>query len=786
MMVQLLLLHLALLGRCSQTLNWLSWRGSVRLGLPLWFYDKGTLLLVCGVLSVAVCWLVLDYIRYTAFRRKCLGAAEEVRDGQIVRLYWQAVWEAGLDADRVGKMYVCDGMSSPFVMGFRQPILFAPREALREDGYLMFLHECVHMKHRDTQYKLFLLVMNRLLWFQPLAYLARHLGFRDVEVDCDETVVEGKSEEERLSYGQFLIDSLRRAKEQEAYSTFFLSSAAIMKARIQAVTENRQNTDAAAKAAVGLLVLETCLFGGWLIKGAVSAYMEATAPFNIYEGYELPEHFTEQALNEMLTLESAAQETYYRQIQAQEGSVVESYEELSVQAEGPWQIRLKDTVRYADCLLPLLERYLCYFGRQEWESERDYEQLGYSSLLEGVYTRLMAGDGQEAVFAVICREYLLESQQSEEILAEAEDSEWIQLAQEGETRYAYYSVALHIERKEEHVYELVGLTSLDEAAAAFAKHYPEEDYSDIPDLQLRYAADAGENGAPGTAAAGAGSVGEGGQTPDAEADTTGTDITGTNTAETGTDGGQDWEISLEEGWLRIREGEGEWKQAPVSSEELFDRGDQMDGALTSLQEGSYQCDGRKQIFAYGGAYDYEAQTPVPVRVTWYDEAEDGWKESVVTSEYTSVRRLFISFPENSLEGFLILTCERTMWQEGNMVFHTTDGGNTWEPCVCEGLSYHSLTMDGGFLTNQLGFIAVNSSQSPVLYVTLDQGATWQKAQFHDAPEYYTICYLPEWENGELVLYVSEEGYAKDAGVKARFVTQDNGLTWEFDGYALRG
>ena len=115
----------------------------------------------------------------------------------------------------------------------------------------MFLHECVHMKHRDTQYKLFLLVMNRLLWFQPLAYLARHLGFRDVEVDCDETVVEGKSEEERLSYGQFLIDSLRRAKEQEAYSTFFLSSAAIMKARIQAVTENRQNTDAAAKAAVG-------------------------------------------------------------------------------------------------------------------------------------------------------------------------------------------------------------------------------------------------------------------------------------------------------------------------------------------------------------------------------------------------------------------------------------------------------------------------------------------------------------------------------------------------------
>ncbi len=73
---------------------------------------------------------------------------------------------------------------------------------------LIFLHECRHIRQRDTLYKLFWLAMQSLLWFQPLIYLLAALGSRDVEVACDEAVVEGRDMEVRN--GKYVGSMLER------------------------------------------------------------------------------------------------------------------------------------------------------------------------------------------------------------------------------------------------------------------------------------------------------------------------------------------------------------------------------------------------------------------------------------------------------------------------------------------------------------------------------------------------------------------------------------------------
>lgn len=150
---------------------------------------------------------------------------------------------------------------------------------------------------------------------------------------------------------------------------------------------------------------------------------------------------------------------------------------------------------------------------------------------------------------------------------------------------------------------------------------------------------------------------------------------------------------------RARNGEGaaevtwndgtDWMEVPAALEALTARGDQMDGALTGLQDKSYTVSEEMTAFAYGGSAE------VPVTVTWTKDQGANWTTSVVTHEYNSVRCLFLSFPDAE-HGFLVLTAGRTMWQEGDVLFATKDGGYTWTEVERESApgyeGVHSLTI----------------------------------------------------------------------------------------------
>ncbi|MDD3368115.1 MAG: M56 family metallopeptidase [Lachnospiraceae bacterium] len=706
--------------------------------LPYVLYDNWKYLTIAGWIFIAIVLLFWQVLGYFRFRNACYRDMRIVKNVRVREGLTAAKANTGYHKE-LG-VYQSRRIKSPLVLGFYHPVMLVPEKLVSTEAVdhapleLIFAHECRHMKAKDNWYKFLVMVSRCFLWYQPFIYLIKPVVFRNLEVACDESIVKGKTREDRIAYGQLLIDYLRLYSEnrQTAWTTYFYNSKTVMKARIRAVTKEERRMDWLAVIAILVLLCET-IFIGSLVMNQLQERVELETEeniVNIYEGYELPEAFTEQALKDMLRVEQRAEEL---------GGTVEtpekewlSYEELPLTAEGPWQIR-SQWDRGNDTLDKMITRYLYALEDQEQGSLYDPEESGSVAEIELSYFRKLADDGTDSVYYVIGGDYLWD----DEPVPLVEQGAGMETMKDG-SRYVNYCLAVHVRKVADYVYELMGLANGNEALNAFRETYPQQDYNDVAEIDMGVSA----------------------------------------VEETLAD------YRIVENQLEATIDGSTWESVPLSLEMLFDRGDQMDGVLSSVQEKSFQVNDTKQIFAYGGSNITSAAVV-------YRNADGTWENHTVTTKYQSVRRFFVSFPEDAEHGFLILTNDRTMYQEASILFTTEDGGRTWIEKGDAGPDLqtmsHSLTTGASFITNEIGFLSIRSSsgEPPELWRTDNGGITWTLLEIQDVPEYYSMAYPPELQNGQLILYLGMEEYSEMGGEKAVYLSDDMGETWTYDGIRLR-
>lgn len=783
--LQLFVIHLLVLKR-DYHLDYLIDKVVWHFGLPGVLYYRWRQLAVLLCLAVAAGILLFHYRNYRKFRGQCIRRLEPVTEEAVKRSLQEAVRETGLDKrmKREGEqrtfLYRCPDISDPFVIGFRNPILLLP-EKTYDDTVLqfIFLHECRHMRQRDTVYKLFMLLMQSLLWFQPLMYLLKAVADRDVEVACDEAVVEGRDMERRKAYGYALLECMRQdGDRKKAYSAYFYHGKRIVKARIAAIMKEDKKWDFLAYVSIGVLLLELgCSmrhFAGILY----TDYGPEPVPTPIYEGYEIPESFTREAVEHMTALAPAAEDAYYQELWSGDFYQETEYGDLPYAAEGPWQIRLKDADHYAEAVRPLLQRYLYYYIDWDWATQWDAENNMTAGSMDIVYNRLLAGNKQEAVFAVVFRCFLMNEDEiadfPEELASRA------QFVQEGGAYYAYFNWTIRICMVKDYVFALEGIADTDTVLEAFTEAYAQTDFRDVPELDLvNRVYPAGRDGAETNrnAEEGVQGPGENGEENPEE------DRDGNPAELSAAAADRQYQIEVSKGVVQISGSDGVMREVPVPMEELLYRGDQMDGRLTSLQDGSFQVDEKKQIFAYGG------DQSIPISVVYFDQESQSFEKTVVTRKYFGGRKIFVHFPENSQEGFLIFTGERVVWQESTILFHTEDGGRSWQEVGAAGPDFssesHSLTTDAAFINNRVGFLTIRDSETPDIWRTQDGGKSWEKQVITEVPPNYSMAYAPEERDGVLYLYVGMEDYSKYGGTKAKYESRDEGESWTYQGLVLR-
>lgn len=131
--------------------------------------------------------------------------------GMVVMLLYAAVSyyrlsrKCAVSMHLQGKLYLCDNIPTPFVLGIINPKIYLPSDMAPENQSYVLKHEAAHLRHRDHWWKPLGFLLLCVYWFQPLVWIAYFLFCRDLEMACDERAIAGMEEGERKAYSYALL-----------------------------------------------------------------------------------------------------------------------------------------------------------------------------------------------------------------------------------------------------------------------------------------------------------------------------------------------------------------------------------------------------------------------------------------------------------------------------------------------------------------------------------------------------------------------------------------------------
>ncbi|MBM6939119.1 M56 family metallopeptidase [Pseudoflavonifractor phocaeensis] len=157
-------------------------------------------------------WHLAGWLRFWAYLRRWAGPCGDPHVHEALK---DAA--AALKMRRVPPLLSCPGLSTPMLAGLFRPVLLLPvgPEGWDKDALpLMLRHECCHYRRHDLWFKGLLLLVNAVHWFNPLVWLMRYAADRDLEQACDQQVLQGLSQADRVRYGHLIVDAVRRTSER--------------------------------------------------------------------------------------------------------------------------------------------------------------------------------------------------------------------------------------------------------------------------------------------------------------------------------------------------------------------------------------------------------------------------------------------------------------------------------------------------------------------------------------------------------------------------------------------
>lgn len=178
-----------------------------------------------------------------------------------------------------------NGIMSPLTYGIFHPVILMPKTTDWDDTKqlkYMLEHEFVHIQRWDGLTKLILIGALCIHWFNPLVWLLFFLFNRDMELACDETVVQRFGEGEKAAYALSLI-RMEETKSGLAPLCNNFSKHAIEE-RIESVMKMKKATIFTSVAAIMLTVCIAALFA--TSKADFGGGEESGTPEQLLKEYE--------------------------------------------------------------------------------------------------------------------------------------------------------------------------------------------------------------------------------------------------------------------------------------------------------------------------------------------------------------------------------------------------------------------------------------------------------------------------------------------------------------------
>ena len=178
------------------------------------------------------------FISHFIFRHRVMSASIPVRDAETLALFDQELKQ--LEYYRPVRLVKSAAVTVPLSMGTmnRTRVTVLPnREFTQQELKFIFRHEIHHIQRGDVNNKIFFAFCQALCWFNPLIWVATRKASDDLELSCDEIVLENMDEQQRRQYAKLLLDT---AGSSRGFTTCLSAAAETMRYRLKNVVTTRR------------------------------------------------------------------------------------------------------------------------------------------------------------------------------------------------------------------------------------------------------------------------------------------------------------------------------------------------------------------------------------------------------------------------------------------------------------------------------------------------------------------------------------------------------------------
>lgn len=205
-----------------------------------YFYSKPLLIFLAVSLCIFIICLTYQCFQYYREMQKIKSFSSPMEDAVFEKVISSKDAVVPKRTHNI-KIFKNPFIQTPITSGVLHPkIIFPSKEFTPREREFLYRHELCHVKNRDVLLKLICILTLIIHWYNPFVYLL-YIKIRQLcEYACDEMVLEGVSEEDRIYYATLLVNmsvSKEPVKEEDMVSKplfvqRFSSTKKMLRARI--------------------------------------------------------------------------------------------------------------------------------------------------------------------------------------------------------------------------------------------------------------------------------------------------------------------------------------------------------------------------------------------------------------------------------------------------------------------------------------------------------------------------------------------------------------------------
>lgn len=225
---------------------------------------------ILGVVAF-LCFYLFSYIKLRLILKKGDDISEEKRQ-ELQHI---------LSENKIKNIKIISvkGINSAFICGIFSPVLVLPAE--RETDEKILLHEIMHLKSFDSLQNILWCLLRCLHWCNPFMHYIFNIIGNDIEMLCDQRVLEKLKGEELRDYGVLLLNEVNKKYARMPGTTSVSNGGKNISKRIEAIVRFKKYPKGMALVSVCIAIILSlpCLF----VNAGFSADNNIYFPQNEYE-----------------------------------------------------------------------------------------------------------------------------------------------------------------------------------------------------------------------------------------------------------------------------------------------------------------------------------------------------------------------------------------------------------------------------------------------------------------------------------------------------------------------